>query len=72
MRSTNSSYASNSFYSRFYRQEDDSDEELVFNSDDEYDSDVAQDSLGKMRLYDQQSSVLIPITFLRAERRIRR
>ena len=32
---------------RFYRGEDDSEEELVFNSDDEYESDVPQDSLGK-------------------------
>lgn len=31
---------------RFFRRDEDSEEELVFNSDDEYDSDVAVDSLG--------------------------
>lgn len=31
-----------------YRREDDSDEELIFDSDDEYDSDVAQDTLGNL------------------------
>ena len=32
---------------RFYRDEDDSEEDLEFNSDDEYESDVPQDSLGR-------------------------
>lgn len=29
-----------------YRREGDSDEELIFDSDDEYESDVPQDTLG--------------------------
>lgn len=33
---------------RFFRREEDSEEELVFNSDDEYDSDVPADSLGNV------------------------
>jgi hypothetical protein len=37
-----------------YRREEDSDEELIFDSDDEYESDVPQDSLGK--LYSSNSS----------------
>ena len=38
-----------------YRREEDSDEELIFDSDDEYESDVPQDSLGK--LYSSNSSL---------------
>ena len=31
-----------------YRREEDSDEELIFDSDDDYESDVPQDTLGKL------------------------
>ena len=41
---------------RFFRRDEDSEEELVFNSDDEYESDVAVDSLGITAVDDTDES----------------